>query len=648
MPLDLGTYLLGVAQILALAGFAWLGATCLRRLLVPDFDGAAAALADLVLSLGILLFVAQTLGSFGLFEPLPYLLAVALAGCALRLSLPGPRLRLPERRPGIDLLAVACILLALLTLALVAEDVRLRLDTGMTGFDTTWYHAPFAAGFFQDGDTWSLHHIAPQFLAWFYPANGEVFHAIGMNAFGRDLASPLLNVGWLLACLLATWVIGRPFGLGAQSLAGAAWLLWVPGLADQMGEARNDIVGIFFLLAAIAIAASACTDEDGSPRAPSAGGLALAGLAAGLAAGTKLNFLLPCAVLVIGLAALGPPGRRLRSLAPVAGGAIVGGGYWYLRNLAHSGNPLPWFDRLGPLPLPAPDQELGGREQHSVFEYLADWGIWGDWLLPGLRDGFGLLWPLFLGLALAGLCLNLGRRSPPVLRVAAVVGLATALAWLVAPTSASGPEGSPQGFESGLRYLVGALVLGAAILPLAPPLRARADVDLAWSRRRELPLPPWSVPAGLALIAVLGIAVGHVVQRDYLRDRYADPGFSAPGLDAAFKWATPVSDARIATTGTRQYPLFGADLSNRVEFVGEERPHGGFVAPTSCPAWRRLLNEGNYDYVIASRDRIEPGKPPYPETARWTEGPGATIVLRKPPTVVFKLGERLDPSACAS
>ena len=43
----------------------------------------------------------------------------------------------------------------------------------MTGFDSTWYHGPFAAGFFQSGNTLDLHYIAPQFLAWFYPANGR-------------------------------------------------------------------------------------------------------------------------------------------------------------------------------------------------------------------------------------------------------------------------------------------------------------------------------------------------------------------------------------------------------------------------------------------------------------------------------------------
>jgi hypothetical protein len=150
------------------------------------------------------------------------------------------------------------------------------------------------------------------------------------------------------------------------------------------------------------------------------------------------------------------------------------------------------------------------------------------------------------------------------------------------------------------------------------------------------------------VFALLVVAAGYPVQRHYLRNRYANPTFTAPGLDAAFKWARGISGARIATTGTRQYPLFGTDLSNRVAYVGSERPHGGFEAPSTCRAWRRELNAGHYDYVVATRDRLEPGKPPYPPQAAWTEGPGATVVLRKPPTVVFHLSGPLDPSSCPS
>ena len=142
--------------------------------------------------------------------------------------------------------------------------------------------------------------------------------------------------------------------------------------------------------------------------------------------------------------------------------------------------------------------------------------------------------------------------------------------------------------------------------------------------------------------------IGYPVQRHYLQSRYSNPSFTTPGLNTAFKWASTISNARIATTSTRQYPLFGTDLSNQVDYIGKERPHGGFEAPTTCRAWRRALNEGHYDYVVASRDRIEPGKPPYPPQATWTEGHGARVILRREPTVVFRLRKPLDPSACPS
>jgi hypothetical protein len=384
--------------------------------------------------------------------------------------------------------------------------------------------------------------------------------------------------------------------------------------------------------------------------------LAVSGLAAGLAAGTKLNFLLPAAVLVLGLALIAPRGVRWRAFVVAGLAALAASGYWYLRNLVHAGNPLPWVDSLGPLSLPAPDQALGGREGHSVLGYLTDGSIWSDWFLPALHHGLGVIWPLLAGLALAGLLLSLAPRATPSLRIAGAVGLAAALAWLIAPTSASGPNGMPRGFESGLRYLAPALVLGLALVPVALPGRRLEAGAGGHPRGRMLKAPSQlarrlsgrgATRAGLAIgLAVLVAIVGYPVQRHYLENRYADPTFTVPGLDAVFAWSRDISDARIATTSTRQYPLFGADLSNRVDYVGVERANGGFTAPPTCPAWRRLLNVGHYDYVVTSRDRLEPGKPPYPATARWTEGPGAKVVLRKPPTVVFKLTGPLPPSAC--
>jgi hypothetical protein len=693
-----GRYLLGALEILLLAGFAGLGGMALRRWLLPRFAGAPARLATSVLALALLIWPAELLGSFGAFEPMPYLLLVAVVGLGCWKLAP----RSPERgeadltqhvgvrlRSGRDWVTLVALVVAAVAVVHFAGGVKTRLSTGMTGFDSTWYHGPFAAGFFQSGDTWDPHFIAPQFLAWFYPANGEIFHAVGMLAFSRDILSPLLNLGWFVGCLVACWCIGRPYRVAPWSLALGAIALSVPALADQAGEARNDIVGIFFLLSAVAIALNVWGGGSGpegtsgpeqqtekklgrEEGAAGVGAYLVVGLAAGLAAGTKLNFLLPAAVLALGLGLVAPRGLKGRVVGVTAAGALAGGGYWYLRNLIHTGNPLPWVHHLGPINLPAPEQALGGREAHSVLGYLTDSDVWSNWFLPGLHGGLWLLWPLLLAATAAGLLLALAapflrRRdenrldgaeivpSAGVLAVAGAVGLASALAWLVAPTSASGPDGMPRGFESGLRYLAPALVLGLALLPVALPVRLRM-VARHPSKGRILEKPSQlarllsgrGVPrASLASVLLLVIVFGYPIQRHYLADRYEAPTFTTPGLNAAFAWSRDINDARIATTSTRQYPLYGTDLSNHVQYLGIEEPHGGFQSPTTCRQYLQLLDEGNYDYVIATRDRLEPNKPPYPPLAKWLEHAGAHPILKKPPTVVFKLRDHLRPSACS-
>lgn len=735
-----GRYLLGVAELLWLVGFAWLGASRVRRRWLPEVGGEAGFLATVVVTVALLLWVAEVLGTVSAFKPMPYLAAVAVLGMVLwrlvpsaggapvgepgatRPAAPGP---VPSR-PSL-IATVISLVIAGIAIGHFVSGVKLRLGTGMTGFDSTWYHGPFAAGFYQSGNTIDLHFIAPQFLAWFYPANSEVVHAIGMLAFSRDLLSPLLNLGWLVGCLLACWCIGRPFRVAPWSLALGAIALSVPALADQAGEARNDIVAIFFLLAAVAIALNAAAagrgngigrvgtdgEGEGGGGGLSTGALLIVGLAIGLAAGTKLNYLLPAAVLVLGLMALAPRGRRWTTLLASGGMALAGGGYWYLRNLVQAGNPLPWIHHLGPISLPAPEQALGGREAHSVLSYLTNGSVWSEWFLPGLHGGLWIVWPALGAAALAGLLLALvpfartllGARGPSrdlgdeapsasgrraeswtpgqafgpsartvagVLALAGLVGLAAAVSWLVSPTSASGPSGMPRGFESGLRYLTPALILGLALLPTVPPLRALAarlaslgpflgerpapsgvrlhlGADSDPKRRRshgEDRLPRSWVAAILVGVVVVGALIGYPVERHYLKNRYRDPSFTTPGLDAAFAWARDISGARIATTSTRQYPLFGTDLSNHVAYVGVERPHGGFEAAQSCRQFRRLIDEGHYNYVVASRDRIEAGKPLYPPQARWTAGPNAHVVLKKAPTVVFRITGPLDPRAC--
>jgi hypothetical protein len=700
--LSAGAYAAGFAQLVALVAAALAGAHALRRRLLPGWSGSPAWLATAVIALAIVLWTAQLLGSFGLLEPGLLVGLVLAAGLGLlALNQRGP---FPEpisgngpgngsraavsAAPGPAGLAtatrIAGVVVAGVVIAHFSIGTRISLGAGMGGFDTTWYHGPFAAGFAQSGDTFELQRVAPQYLSWFYPQASELVHATGILAFGRDLLSPLLNLGWMAGCLAAAWCIGRPYGVGPLSLVGAAAALGSGVLADQSGEARNDIVATFFLLAATALAVNGWAGRrDGEP--PPAGALALAGLAAGLAAGTKVNFLAPAGVLVLAAVAWsGLP--RGRALALTGLPALAGGGYWYLRNLAHAGNPLPWIKEIGPVSLPAPAQELGGREPHGVLDYVLEPGVWVDWFGPALQGGLGLLWPLALVGAAAGLLACLGRRVDPGRRIAAVAALAAVGAWLIAPASAEGPQDAPVGFESGLRYLAPALAIGLALLPtagvlasarrrwallvlvlalfgfadasgdpwhgrylataaLAGAVAALGAAALGTGRLRQLPRP--ALAGGIAAVLAATAIAGYAVQRTYLRERYAAPDFTTPGLGAALAWARDLSGVSIATTATRSYPLWGTDLSNDVRFVGLARPNGGFVRPSSCVAFRRALAQDAPRYVLTALDRFEPGGPRFPREAGWIRGaPGARAILRRAPAVVFELERPPAPAGC--
>jgi hypothetical protein len=681
-----GSYLLGAVELAIVVAGAALASTRLRSRLLPGWIGPPAWLVDGVIGLAFVLGTAELLGTFDAFRELPFVAAIAVAGIAIRaLVRPGlaTRAMQPPTPPPWAPAKWAAFVVAGLVIAHWSVDVRLTLDSGITNFDSTWYHGPFAAGFAESHSTFDLRFIAPQFLAWFYPQNSELVHGVGILAFGRDNLSPLINLGWLAGILLAAWCTGRPFGVGPQSLIGAAIVLDSGALADQAGSMRNDVAAIFFLVAAVAVAVNARATDRSRPLAPAP--LVVIGLAAGLAAGVKLNYLLPALGLAAGLVIVAGSGARLRAALAVGVPLLAGGGYWYLRNLAHSGSPLPWAKSLGPISLPAPDQALGGRRQESVLGYLFDGSTWSDWFLPGLHHSLGWLWPAVAGLGLLALLACLAPRRDPLLKVLGAVGLLTFAVWIAGPASAAGPSGMPLSFESGLRYLAPALILGLVLLPIAaqagrgPRAAALLIALLLTLAFTDASGATWYsgyvagaillgavVLAGLALwgspsvgrlsgpalagVAAVAIAVallgGWVEQRRYLDHRYADPSFAAPGLNAAFKWARDVEGADIGTTATRQYPLWGNDLSNRVAYIGEHRAHGGFVRATSCKQWRRLINEGDYDYVVASLDRVGQGGLPFPREAGWTRDPNATVVLSQPPTVVFHITGPLPGSGC--
>ena len=698
-------YALGAATLIVVIGGLAVAAVAMRRRMLPEWTGAPARLAEAVIGLALMIAILEVLGTLGLFELAPIVIACGLAGAVGIRDLVGTQVarRHPaERRAwktsttiGIALVAGAVV---------VAEWGALTIqsyDVGIRGFDSLWYHLPWAASFAQTGNITGLNFTDVEYLTPFYPATAEMVHGLGIVLLGRDTLSPGLNLVWLGLVLLAAYCIGRPHSVGAATTIGAALAMGTTMMDySQAGAAANDVVAVFFLLAAVALL---MTDAESPPAR------VLAAIAAGLAIGTKLTVLAPVLALTVGVIAIAPRGRRAGTAGLWLGPLILAGGFWYARNLIAVGNPLPWTSALGILPTPtAPLQQHTG---YSVAHYLTSSHFWSAFAQPALAAGLGRWWWAVLAVAIIGplLCLlpapraavargHSGRNgeivtvsSQRVVPMLGCVALFSLAAYLITPETAAGPNGNPAGFAFNLRYLAPALTLALAVAPLAPALagaRARTAVVIALAvvlaaTVAEPRLWPSSHTAGailigLAALAVVGLLVagrrsrlwaaiaiavaatlvvaGYPLQRHYLRGRYAyQPDVSY--LARAWALFRPVHNERVGVVGTFggffSYPFYGLDVSNHVTYVADRGPHGSFTPITTCARWRAQVNSDHLKYIITTPAR-DPWHPTMltssPET-RWTAtDPAATPVFTEralgQPIVVFRLRSPLDPSGC--
>ncbi len=676
-------YALGVASLLVVTGSLGVAALAVRRRLLGSWDGAAARLAEIVIALATLIVMLELLGTIGLFRLGPIVVASVLIGAvAWRTAGASRHLDATAGPPASGLGTAIALVASAVLIAAWAGPTLSAYEFGIRGFDSLWYHLPWAASFAQTGHITSLRFTDVEYLTAFYPATAELIHGLGIVLLGRDTLSPGMNLIWLALLLLAAYCVGRPRGLGHATLLGAAVVMASPAMTlSQGGSAANDVAGVFFLLAAVAF----ITGAEGRP-----GALALGGVAAGLAVGTKLSLLGPVLALTVGVIAVAPRGQRGSRggvwLVPL----LLAGGFWYLRNLIAVGNPVPWVDFPG---LATPAHALQQHTAYSVAHYATDTHIWSTIFFPGLRSGFGNWWPALLVAAVAGPVLGLLRGAGRELRMLCLVALASLFAYLITPEGAAGPAGNPTGFAFNLRYAAPGLTLCLVVLPLAPVLRrterARQATVLVLSillvamlasgqlwpsrqlagaigvgaavlvagfvlaRRRPGRI---ALASALVLLLLAGVAGGYVWQRRYLHRRYAfQPGVSF----LAHLWSRfrDVHDTRVGLVGTYggffAYPLFGLDDSNRVQYVGRRGPHGSFTPITSCPAWRRALNAGHFAYVITTpaRDPWQSKNLTASPEGQWTASdPAARLVYSRradgQPIAVYALHAPLDPAGC--
>jgi hypothetical protein len=626
---------------------------------MPNWSGAPALLAEIIIVLSALTGVSEILGALGLFSRWPFVgtcLVLAAAGRLVGLSpseahgsnLNGRMHRRIGSRSSIAIASAA----STLVVASWLPGVISSLGGGMREYDTLWYHMPFAARFVQTGWVTVPHYVNNPPDA-FLPANSELLHAVGILAFSTDIISPLLNLGWLALVLLAAWCAGHPSGEGPATLAAGAVSLSVPVMIlSQAGTAKNDVVALAFLLGAVALLL------NGRGEVPA---YVLAAIALGLSVGTRVTYLVPALALSVGAVAIRPVPRRILRLWFSA--LLVAGGFWYVRNALVAGNPLPWFGlSLGPLHLPSTGPTIDCGTSRLV-DAIAQGGVLREDIYPFLRFALGSAWPFLLGIAGVGVAAALVREDPP-LRMLALVAIIGAVGYAFTPATAGGEEARCFFYNS--RFAIPALAIALLLFALvlsrsrAPDWTATAlltlllAVTVSFPRPRIIAVAAVIMCAGVVFVLAItrlrssypivasafvitfllgAVGIGWFVQRDYLQNRYVRGGLPE-AVGPAYVLLRKAEPTRVAVAGFfAHYPLYGLNLDNVVEFPVRYNGLTTFRPISSCRGWHEALAEGDYEYVVTVT--FEDLVPPENE---WTDSyPGSRPVLSGEDSTVFRI-----------
>ena len=253
----------------------------------------------------------------------------------------------------------------------LAYVLALALFTPQNDGDAIHYHLTRAALWRQDGALGTIDGTADVRMNAF-PPNAEILTSATMVLSASARYVGLVQLVAALVTALAVAGIARRIGLGRRPAAfGALLFLALPIVALQASTALNDVV-VASLVAAGAYFVLGRTRHDAVAAAT----------AVALLVGTKVTGLiaLPGLALLAVVAHRGP--ARLRALAAIAAGALVGA-YWYAVNLWRTDDlfggfpddqrggldPVDWLGRFDRLLLDA--LELPGAAGRDRLLYVA-------------------------------------------------------------------------------------------------------------------------------------------------------------------------------------------------------------------------------------------------------------------------------------
>ena len=329
--------------------------------------------------------------------------------------------------------------LAIVAASALAWRFLLAVRLPVLDYDGFSYHLVTVDVWLQSGE---IGRVPQRLWSDSYPENGELI-SLWLMAFSRNDALAALS------------------GLVPLPLAG----LSVAGLARRLGADRPwaAIAGLLFMLLPAVIALANTTYVDNLAAADLAAawflGLAAtgvrpgrrrtalliaAGFAIGLSVGTKASMLVPLAAFAVVLVAAALLGRgpavdrirkALQTAVLVGVPALLGGGYWYIRDIVLFGNPV-WPFTIGPFRgVGTVDQligqhpaELAGMSQlrQVLTSWLRDFHL-TSYAYDTRIGGYGIGWLAVLGIGLIGFLLLIRAR-----RYLPVIGMAIPAAVIVA------------------------------------------------------------------------------------------------------------------------------------------------------------------------------------------------------------------------
>ena len=653
MPLQdflAGTVLFAVMLAAVLAATALI----VRRRLA-HLDRLELGMASVVVGTGVLIAVHLVPLMLGILTRGTVLAAAALAVVLAALVKPAFAFAPPEqnappppsRRASWVMAGLAAAFAAIAALA----DLGRWAGDELVGVDPLTFHLPNVGRWIQLHSMWQIDQFVPLLAHGNYPNNGDVVLLSTVLPWHNDFLVRLPITFYLVTTAIAVFAVARELRapLAASVLAGAvAVSLPVVGIATIPRALPDSLMWTTFACGVLFLLRHARTSRRSD--------LVLAGIALGVAAGTKWYGVSSVAVVVViwaGARLLRERGAARGIAGPLRDTVLVGGlsflGMlpWLARNLALSDNPV-FPLKVAPFGLTifdAPPDVIRDEVGFTIADYAGDSGIL--WQLAGeIVEGLGIA-PIACGLALAVAVVLARRRGrAPDGRVLALAAGAIALGLLytITPATALGVKGDPSLAHANTRYAVPALILAVPVaawvagrLPRLPGLAFEAaltvaallgayhgyevdglrDVVLAtfglallgaagWMlyRRRERRIV--LVAAALAA-AIVGLAAAHRVEDRINGGRYL-------GVDSAVDALLTLApaDQRIALAGdwsvaglSPVWPAFGTRIDNDVQFVGEFKR--GFLTPYPTAArFTDALRRGRYNFLVVGRGFFPP------------------------------------------